>query len=181
LKEKKSKKIGSLPFRRGDDEGGYKMAIIRWDPFRDMVTLREKMNRMFEDVFTGRSEEGKELAQNTWAPSVDIYENEIEVVLTAEVPGIEEKDIEIKIEDNTLSLKGERKFKTEMKEENYHRIERAYGSFYRAFTLPNSIDPENIRAEHENGVLKITMPKRQELKPRKVKILKPSGPEKLKK
>jgi HSP20 family protein len=101
--------------------------------------------------------------------------------MTAEVPGIEEKDIEIKIEDNTLSLRGERKFEKETKEENYHRIERSYGSFYRAFTLPNSIDPDRIQAEHENGVLKISMPKRQELKPRKVKILKPTMPEKAKK
>jgi HSP20 family protein len=156
------------------------MAIIRWDPFRDMVTLREKMNRLFEDVFTGRGED-KELAASTWAPAVDIYETENELIMTAEVPGIEEKDIEIKIEDNTLSLRGERKFEKETKEENYHRIERSYGSFYRAFTLPNSIDPDRIQAEHENGVLKISMPKRQELKPRKVKILKPTMPEKAKK
>jgi HSP20 family protein len=156
------------------------MAIIRWDPFRDMVTLREKMNRMFEDVFAGRSED-KELSASTWAPAVDIFETESELMMTVEVPGIDEKDIEIKIEDNTLTLKGERKFEKETKEENYHRIERSYGSFYRAFTLPNSIDPDKIQAEHENGVLKITMAKRQELKPRKVKILKPATPEKAKK
>lgn len=156
------------------------MAIIRWDPFRDMVTLREKMNRLFEDVFTGQSE-GKELAASSWAPAVDIFETENDLVMTAEVPGIDEKDIEIKIEDNTLILKGARKFEKETKEENYHRIERSYGSFYRAFTLPNSIDPERIQAEHENGVLKITMPKRTELKPRKVKILKPIASEKPKK
>jgi HSP20 family protein len=149
------------------------MAIIRWDPFRDMVTLRERMNRAFEDVFSGRGED-KDLAPSTWAPSVDIYETENELVLTAEVPGIAEKDIEIRIEDNTLQLRGERKFEKEAKEENYHRIERSYGAFYRAFTLPNSIDPESIKAEHENGVLRITMPKRQELKPRTVKIVTPT-------
>ena len=156
------------------------MAIIRWDPFRDMVTLREKMNRLFEDVFTSRSED-KEFTTSSWAPAVDIFETENELVMSAEIPGVDEKDIEIKIEDNTLSLKGERKFEKETKEENYHRIERSYGSFYRAFTLPNSIDPEKIQAEHENGILRITMPKRQELKPRKVKILKPVVPEKPKK
>jgi HSP20 family protein len=149
------------------------MAIIRWDPFKDMVTLREKMNRMFEDVFTGRTEEGKDRASSTWAPSVDIFETEKELVLTAEIPGVDEKDIEIKIEDNTLSLKGERKFEKETKEENYHRIERSYGSFFRAFALPHTIDPEKIQATHENGVLKITMPKREERQPRKVKIVKP--------
>ena len=157
------------------------MAIIRWDPFRDMVTLREKMNRMFEDIFSQRSGEGKEMVTCSWAPAVDIFETEKELVLSAEIPGIDEKDIEIKVEDNTLSLKGERKFEKETKEENYHRLERSYGSFFRAFTLPNSIDPERIQAAHENGVLKITMPKREERQPRKVKIRKAAAPVKLKK
>ncbi len=149
------------------------MAIIRWDPFRDMVSLRERMNRAFDDVFANRGED-KDLTPSTWAPAVDIYETENELVLSAEVPGIAEKDIEIRVEDNTLQLRGERKFEKETKEENYHRIERSYGSFYRAFTLPNSIDSESIKAEHENGVLRVTMPKRQELKPRTVKIVTPS-------
>lgn len=156
------------------------MAIIRWDPFRDLVTLREKMNRLFEDAVTSRGEQ-KDLVAISWAPAVDIYEDENQLVLTAEVPGIDEKDIEIKLEDNTLSIHGERKMEKETKEENYHRIERASGSFYRSFTLPNYIDQEKIHAEHENGVLKITMPKRPELKPRKVKILKPASEEKAKK
>jgi HSP20 family protein len=145
-----------------------------------MVSLREKMNRLFEDVFTGRGDD-KELASSTWAPAVDIFETESELVMSAEIPGIDEKDIEIKLEDNTLTLKGERKFEKETREENYHRIERSYGSFYRAFTLPNSVDLDKIHAEHENGILKITLPKRQELKPRNVKILKPSTSEKAKK
>jgi HSP20 family protein len=149
------------------------MAIIRWDPFRDMVTLREKMNRLFEDSLANKGEDKDFMASN-WAPAVDIYETGNELVLTAEVPGIEEKDIEIKIEDNTLTLKGERKFEKETKEENFHRIERSYGSFFRAFALPNSIDTDRIQAEYENGVLKIVMPKRQELKPKTVKILKPA-------
>ena len=152
------------------------MAIIRWDPFRDLVTIRDKMNRLFEDAVTQRGEE-KELVSSSWAPAVDIYEDESQLVLTAEVPGLSEKDVEIKIEDNVLSIQGERKLEKETREENYHRIERAYGSFYRSFTLPNYIDQEKIRAEHENGVVKITMPKKPELQPRKVKILKPTGPE----
>jgi HSP20 family protein len=156
------------------------MAIIRWDSFRDMNVLREKMNRLFEDAFTGRGEE-KEITTSTWAPAVDIFENENEVVLTAEIPGIDEKDIEIKIEDSTLTLKGERKFEKETKEENYHRIERSYGSFYRAFTLPQSVDTDKVQAEHENGVLKITLPKRQELKPRTVRIVKSTAADKAKK
>lgn len=149
------------------------MAIIRWDPFRDMVTLREKMNRLFEDSLANKGEDKDFMASN-WAPAVDIYETGNELVLTAEVPGIDEKDIEIKIEDDTLTLKGERKFEKETKEENFHRIERSYGSFFRAFALPNSIDTDRIQAEFENGVLKIVMPKRQELKPKTVKILKPA-------
>jgi HSP20 family protein len=156
------------------------MAIIRWDPFRDMTTLRERMNRLFEDMAASRGEE-KDLTTSSWAPAVDIYETENEVVLTAEIPGIEENDIEIKVEDNTLTLRGERKFEKETKEENYHRIERAYGSFFRSFTLPAFVDQDRIEAEHENGVLKIRMPKRAELKPRKVKILKPVNTEKAKK
>lgn len=157
------------------------MAIIRWDPFRDLVSLRDRMNRLFEDaVSTARSGE-KDMISTAWAPAVDIYEDENQLVLTAEVPGIAEKDIEIKVEDNTLSIMGERKLEKETKEENYHRIERSYGSFVRSFTLPNYVDVENIRAEHENGVLKVTMPKRAELKPRKVKILKPTSEEKSKK
>jgi len=148
------------------------MAIIRWDPYRDLVTLRDRMNRLFEDVSGPRAEE-KDVLASSWAPSVDIYENENEVVLAAEIPGVDEKDVEIKVEDNNLTLRGERKFEKETKEENYHRIERSYGSFFRSFALPSYIDQDRIEAEHENGVLKIRMPKRSELKPRKVKILKP--------
>jgi HSP20 family protein len=156
------------------------VAIIRWDPFRDLVSLRERMNKLFEDVASSRGEE-RDLAASSWAPAVDIYETENEVILTAEIPGIEEKDIEIKVEDSTLTLRGERKFEKETKEENYHRIERAYGSFFRSFTLPTYVDQDGIEAQHENGVLKIHMPKRAELKPRKVKILKPVAQEKPKK
>lgn len=146
------------------------MAIIRWDPYRDLITVREKMNHLFEEAVISRGEE-KDLVSSSWTPTVDIFETENELVLSAEVPGINEKDIEIKIEDNTLTLRGERKFEKETKEENYHRIERAYGSFFRSFSLPLYINQDIIKAEHLNGVLKIIMPKKPELKPRKVKIL----------
>ncbi len=146
------------------------MAIIRWDPCRDLITVREKMNHLFEEAVISRGEE-KDLVSSSWTPTVDIFETENELVLSAEVPGINEKDIEIKIEDNTLTLRGERKFEKENKEENYHRIERAYGSFFRSFSLPLSINQDTIKAEHLNGVLKIVMPKKPELKPRQVKIL----------
>jgi HSP20 family protein len=150
------------------------MNIIRWDPFRDLATLRERMNRLFEEAYSSRGEE-KDMVSSAWNPSVDIYEKENEIVLKAEVPGIDENDIEIKIEDNTITLNGERKFEKETKEENYHRIERSYGSFYRSFTLPQNINQDKIKAESENGILKITMPKKAELKPKKVKILKPKS------
>ncbi len=156
------------------------MAIIRWDPFRDIVTLRDRMNRMFEDIVTQKGEE-KDIVSSSWAPSVDIYETEAELVLQAEVPGIDEKDIEINIEDNTLTIRGERKFEKETKEENYHRIERSYGSFFRSFTLPPYVETEKVEAEHENGILKVRMPKKSELKPRKIKILKPRSADKGKK
>jgi len=148
------------------------MAIIRWEPFREMVTLREKMNRLFEDAVVGQREE-KDLVSSTWSPSVDIFETENEIVLTAELPGIEDKDIEIKLDDNTLTLKGERQLEKETQEENYHRIERSYGSFYRSFTLPNYVDQDKIKAEHEHGVLKVFIPKKLESKPRSVKVVKP--------
>jgi HSP20 family protein len=149
------------------------MAIITWDPFRDLVT-REKMNLIFEDAFTSRGEE-KDMVASTWTPSVDIHENENELVLSAEIPGIEDKDIEIKLENNNLSFQGERKIEKETKEENYHRIERSYGSFYRSFTLPRSVNQDSIKAEYDNGVLRISMPKKPELKPKKVKVLKPKS------
>lgn len=154
------------------------MAITKWDPFRDIIMLRDKMNRLFEDLVSSPKFEETDLIQSTWSPAVDIYETENELVLTAELPGVEEKDVEIKVEDNTLSLKGERKFEKETREENYHRIERAYGSFYRSFSLPNYVDQDKISAEYENGLLKIHMPKKPEVKPRKVKILKPQAAEK---
>lgn len=150
------------------------MNIMRWTPFRDMVTVREKMNCFFEEPFTSGGEE-KDMVASTWTPSVDIYENENELVLSAETPGIEDKDIEIKIENNTLSIQGERKIEAETKEENYHRIERSYGSFYRSFTLPTNISQDNIKAEYDNGVLRISMPKKPELKPKMVKVLKPKS------
>jgi HSP20 family protein len=115
------------------------MAIIKWDPYRDIVTLRDRMNRLFEDMSGPRSEE-KDIMGGAWAPSVDIYENENEVVLAAEIPGVDEKDVEIKVEDNNLTLRGERRFEKETQEENYHRIERSYGSFFRSFAAsrPNT-------------------------------------------
>jgi len=147
------------------------MAIVRWDPFRDSVAFRERMNRLFDNAISSHTDEN-DLIGSSWSPSVDIYETDNALILTAEVPGLQEKDIEIQIEDNTLSIKGERQFAKETKKENYHRVERSYGSFCRSFSLPGYIDQEKIKAEHENGILKILMPKKKELKPKTVKIVK---------
>jgi len=147
------------------------MNIVRWDSLRDPITSQERMNRLFKEAF-GPIAKKSEMKGDSWNPSVDIYETDDELSLTAEIPGLDEKDIEIQIKDNTLSIKGEKQFAKETKEENYRRIERSYGSFCRSFSLPGHIDQEKIKADHGNGVLKITMPKKKELKPKIVKIVK---------
>ncbi len=116
------------------------MAITRWDPFREVVALQNRVNSLFREMKTGDSP----LTTASFVPAVDIYEDNKKVVLKLEVPGIEEKDLDIRVENNTLTVKGERKFEKEEKEENFHRIERRYGSFYRAFTLPSTVDTEHI-------------------------------------
>ncbi len=147
-------------------------SVIRWDPFRNLTNLQEQVNRLFESSFRGRTDES---ALTTWAPSVDIYETENELVLKADLPEVSEKDIDIHVENNMLTVRGERKFEQKVKEENYLRIERSYGSFSRSFSLPNTVDTEAIKAEYKNGVLTVFMPKRAESKPKQVKITASSG------
>jgi HSP20 family protein len=107
---------------------------------------------------------------SSWAPAVDIYETDKEISMKAELPGMQEKDIDIKVEDNVLSISGERRMEKEIKEENYHRIERAYGSFNRSFTLPRTVDRDAIKAAYKDGVLTVTLPKKEEVKPKQIKI-----------
>ena len=145
------------------------MAIVRWEPFRDLMTTQREFDRLFKEAFSPLFGEG-ELSTRTWAPPVDIYENADNIVLKAELPGIDPKDVEIRVEDNTLYLKGERKFEQEVKEENYHRVERSYGSFARSFSLPNSIAADKVVADYKDGLLTLTMPKREEAKPKTIKI-----------
>lgn len=145
------------------------MTLIKWDPWKDLIALQEKMNRLLEESF-GRMRREEGLVSGAWTPAVDIYETENSLVVTAEIPGVSEKDIDVRIENNQLVIKGERKFEKETKEENYHRIERIYGNFYRSFSLPNTVDTEKVRAEYKNGVLKITINKREEVKPKQIKI-----------
>ena len=143
--------------------------LTRWDPFREFTTLQDRMNRLFRDSF---GPEGREeaLSTTTFAPPVDVYEDEHNITLKIEVPGIEEKDIDVRIENNTLTVHGERKFEKEEKEENYRRVERQYGSFTRTFTLPTSVDPEHVSANYDKGVLKIKLAKKAEAKPKQIKV-----------
>src|SRR5437879_2383461 len=137
--------------------------LTRWDPFREFSTLQDRMNRLFQQSYGDRE---KALTTSTFAPAVDVYEDEHNVTLKIEVPGIDEKDIDVRIENNTLTVHGERNFEKEEKEENYRRIERQYGSFTRSFTLPSTVDPNNVQANYEKGVLKIKLAKKAEAKPK---------------
>jgi HSP20 family protein len=142
--------------------------ITGWDPFRNISTLQEQVNRLFEDsFFRGRADESNLAA---WTPAVDIYEDGNQMVIKADLPDVNEKDIEVRLENNTLSIRGERKFEKKVSEENYLRVERAFGTFSRSFSLPNTVDAEHINAEYRNGVLTITLPKREESKPRQIKV-----------
>jgi HSP20 family protein len=143
--------------------------LTRWQPFREFATLQDRMNRLFRESFndTGREEA---LTTSSFAPAVDVYEDEHKVTLKIEVPGIDEKDIDVRVENNTLSVHGERKIEKEEKEENYRRVERQYGSFTRTFNLPTTVDTNNVAANYDKGVLKITLPKKAEAKPKQIKV-----------
>src|SRR5207249_1633474 len=141
--------------------------ITRWDPFREMNTMQTNLNRIFQDYGRGSDEL---MTSGTFVPPVDICEDEHNITLKMEVPGINEKDIQITLENNTLTVRGERKFEQEEKEENFHRIERRYGSFTRSFTLPNTVDSEHVTANYDNGILNIQLAKRAEAKPKQIKV-----------
>jgi HSP20 family protein len=144
------------------------MAIVRYNPFRDLRTMQEQMNRLLDLAWTREGSE--ELKEGVWQPPVDIYEDEVSVVIKAEVPDIEQKEIEVRIEDNTLTLKGERKLDQSIRKENYHRVERYYGPFQRSFSLPPTVDQEKIKATCDRGVLTIILPKREEKKPKQITV-----------
>jgi HSP20 family protein len=148
-----------------------RVAIVRWDPFRDVTTLQERMNRLFDQALSRtRLDDEEGLTASMWSPAVDIFETSDSIVMKAELPGVNRDNIDIQVEDNTLTLKGERKFEREVKEENYLRIERSYGAFQRAFNLPTGVQQDKIRAVFKDGVLEVTMPKAEAVKPKQVKI-----------
>src|SRR5512146_1179271 len=142
--------------------------ITRWDPFREMSTLQDRMNRLFSDQLGAITHD--EALTGNFVPPVDVYEDENSIQVRLEVPGIDEKDIDIRLENNVLTVRGERKFEKEEKEENFHRIERRYGSFTRSFTLPATVNSEDVQADYEKGVLTIRLAKRAEAKPKQIKV-----------
>ena len=146
--------------------------LTRWEPFREFSTMQDRMNRMNRLFRESYSPEGPEEALTTtsFAPPVDIYEDEHNITLKLEVPGIDEKDIDVRIENNTLTVHGERKIEKEEKEENFRRVERQYGSFTRSFTLPSSVDSGQVSAHYDKGVLKINLAKKAEAKPKQIKV-----------
>ncbi|PYX19345.1 MAG: molecular chaperone [Acidobacteria bacterium] len=143
--------------------------IARWDPFREFSTLQDRMNRLFRESY-GPEGRDESLTTSQFAPPVDVYEDEHNVVLKVEVPGIDEKDIDVRVENNVLTVHGERKVEKEEKEENFRRVERQYGSFTRTFTLPSTVDAERIQADYDKGILKIVLPKKAEAKPKSIKV-----------
>jgi HSP20 family protein len=143
--------------------------LNRWDPFRDPISMLETMNRLFDDrLFLRRRGEGE--AMSNWSPLVDIYEDSEGVTLTAELPGVDPKAVELKIEDGVLTISGERKLDHADQRQNYQKIERWYGTFSRSFSLPPTVDVEKVRAEHKQGVLTVFLPRKEETKPRRIVV-----------
>lgn len=151
------------------------MALMRWrggpfeiDPFRNLMRMQEEINRLF-DITMGRPF-GERGIEGEWAPAVDVYEDANNIFVKAELPGLTDKDVDVNIVDNTLVIRGERKKEEEKKERNYYRIERSYGAFQRSIPLPNAVEPEKIKASFKGGVLEIEMPKKEEAKPKQIKV-----------
>jgi HSP20 family protein len=138
------------------------MAIIRWEPFREMSTLQGRMDRLFDQVWGGR--------QESWLPAVDVFDTKESVVLKAEIAGMDPDDIQIEVEDNVLTIKGERKFEEKVDEERYYRVERRFGSFQRSLALPQGVKADDIVAAYEDGILTVTVPKVEEEKPKKIEV-----------
>ena len=145
------------------------MNIVRFDPFRDVAALQDRVNRLFADAY--RRDNDDLMTRGAWVPPVDIYETgNHELVLKAELPDMKREDIAVVFENNTLTLKGERKFENDIKQEQFHRVERAYGAFSRSFSLPQTVDSSRVAAEYKNGVLTVRLPLREEAKPRTIKV-----------
>lgn len=146
------------------------MAIVRWDPFRELTTMQDRINRVFGDFYRRGSDDDL-TSRGDWVPPVDIFENDKhELVLRAELPGIKREDIDIRVENNVLSIRGERKRESEVSDEQYHRVERCCGTFVRSFSLPSTVDTEKVKADYKDGVLSVTLPTREEAKPKQIQV-----------
>ena len=147
------------------------MAIVRWlDPFRDLSSIQERMNQIFEDALARSRGRDEGLRTGMWTPAVDIYEKNDSVVVKAELPGVERDQISVEVKDGILTLRGERKFERDVKEESYHRVERSYGTFLRSFSLPVSVDQDQVKATFRDGVLEVELPKKEQAKPRQIQV-----------
>jgi len=143
------------------------MPVVRWDPFAEVAAVQERLNRIFNDRLRAQ---GEESLTGTMLPPVDIYETPEALVLKADLPGLSLEDLDVRVENNTLTIQGERQQEKEVRQEEFHRVERAYGAFSRSFSLPNSVDPEKIEATYEGGVLRLSLAKREETKPKQIKV-----------
>ena len=146
------------------------MELVRWNPWHNMMTFRNRMNRMLDESFWPLSRSEEDLGLSSFHPAIDVYEEDDAYVVKAELPGIDKKDITLDLKDRVLTLKGERSHENEVKEDKYYRRERSYGKFCRAFTLPAQVDPEKIKAEFKDGVLNISIPKPEENKPKQITV-----------
>ena len=146
------------------------MSIVRWEPFREVARMQDELNRFFDDRLWRLRGSGNEELGTGFMPAVDVYEDQEALSLTAELPGVDPKDVDVRVENGTLTIKGERKLDREEKKENYLRIERAYGTFTRAFTLPTTVDSDKVKAEFKNGLLRVSLLKREETKPKSIKV-----------
>ena len=145
------------------------MVLVPWDPFKNLMSLQERMNRLFDETMQ-KGQEPDMLQAGAWVPAVDIYETEDDITLVAELPGMSQGDVDIQVRENTLTLKGERRMEKDAKEETYHRLERVYGAFSRSFTLPGSVEHDKITATFEKGLLEIRMPKSPKSRSHQIKI-----------
>lgn len=146
------------------------MSMVRFDPFRELATMQDRINRIFGDVYSRKGEDDLML-RGDWIPPVDIFDNDRgEIVMKAELPGMTKEDIDIRVENNTLTIKGERKRHAETREERYHRVERVYGSFTRSFALPATLDASRVSADYKDGILTVVLPVREEAKPRQIQV-----------
>ena len=147
-----------------------RLSPVRWDPFGEFSTLQERMNRLFEDLIPATRKGEEELNTGTFYPAVDISEGEKDITLKAELPGIDKKDVHLEINDGVITLRGERKIEKEDEKEHYHRVERSYGSFNRSFTLPTTVDSGKVKANYKDGILEVTLPRKEEAKPKSIPV-----------